>query len=173
MKNLGIYVGVMGLLSLTANASEKPFQVYCKVSTRVVAGNLELQVNPGKKYLGYDFEKYHAIEPTQNYQIKGSNQAGFGYSARSNSSVSVTESASGDLKIVAVGKYYDRATPVGEDLIEVLLKKTPYESLGGYSLGSFVVNGTSHQLEGPSHCELVEESPSSANGSTAEHANFF
>lgn len=155
MKNLATYIGVLGcFLSLAASANESPFQLSCEVSTRVIVGSLVAEVNPSKKFLGYEFTKYHASNPSQNYHLKGSNQQGFGYSGLSTSSVSVTEEASGKVKIVAEGIYFDRVTPVGKDEIQIVLEEKSYQGLGTHSLESFVVNGVAHKLDGPNHCAL-------------------
>ncbi len=155
MKKLGIYIGILsGLVGATASANEKTVQVHCTLSTRVIAGNFHTEIKAAEGFLSYAFEKYHATIPSQNYQLNGHNQEGFGTSALSWSSISVAAQAGGQTKITALGLYYNRATLVGKTEVEIVLKKTGSAALGGFSLVSFKVNGVQHSLEGPNHCQF-------------------
>ncbi len=153
MNKLGIYVGIFcALASNASNAEEKGIQIHCTLSTRVIAGTLLSEIKPTQGYLGYTFEKYHATNEHQNYHLSGNNQEGFGSSALSWSSVQIAAQPGGQTKITAQGVFYDRATLVGKTDVEILLKKTSYTAVGGYSLISFKVNGIEHALKGRSHC---------------------
>lgn len=153
MKNIYSLIAVFITLGgAEAYAQEANFQIHCKSSTRVVAGTLSVEIKPDQKYLGYEFYKYHATLPDQNYQLSGNTQEGFGTSALSKSFVSITPQAGGQTKIVGSGLYYDRASLIGKTKVEIILGKTPYESLGGYELISFKVDGIQHQFDGPTSC---------------------
>lgn len=153
MKKLGIYLGVLSsLISATASAGDMSVLVYCTVSTRGVAGHLRADINLETGYLSYNFDKYHATVPAQNYVLSGNNQEGFGASVLSSSEVFFTVQHGARLKITAIGKYFDRATYVGKDEIEIVLKKESFGTLGEFSLVSFQVNGVRHELDGPSFC---------------------
>jgi len=155
MRKLALYFGLLGsVTSLTAGASESPFNINCQLSTRVVAGSFFAEVNPGKQSLKYEFDKYHASIPSQNYQLKGGNLQGSGYSARTKGTVSVSENAAGDIKIKATGMFFDRATPIGTNEYVIVLTKTPHDILGGYSFQYFAINGVVHKLEGPNNCKV-------------------
>lgn len=152
---LGVLLSLLGL-GYEAEASERPFRVHCEASTRVVAGTLDVAVNPARQRLEYDLQQNH-YDKRHSYQRKGSNQQGFGYSSRSHSSVAVEREESGGITVTAEGRYYDRATLVGEDKIVLVLKKSSIEVLGGYELGSLVVNGESHTLAGYARCSVIVE----------------
>ena len=157
---IAVFVTLCGAKSYAQGAS---IQIYCTASTRAVAGTLDLEIKPDQKYLGYAFDKYHATLPSQNYQLSGSNQEGFGTSALSKSSVSIIPQAGGQTKIVGLGLYYDRATLVGKTEVEIILGKTPYEALGGYELISFKVDGVQHKFEGPTNCTWIGPEVANSN----------
>jgi hypothetical protein len=155
MRKLALYFGLLGsVTSLTAGASESPFNIHCQLSTRVVAGSFFAEVNPGKQSLKYEFYKHHPSIPGQSYQLKGGNLQGSGYSTRTKGTVSVSENAAGDIKVKATGTIFDRATPIGTNEYLIVLTKTPYDILGGYSFEYFAINGVVHTLEGPNNCRL-------------------
>ena len=154
MKILSLLVGAFGLLGHEANATEAPFQIHCNSSTRAISGILEIEVDPAREFLGFSLERFRSNSRLGTEYLSGSNQEGFGRSSKSTSSVVITRNAVGDLKIVALGRYYDRASLIGGDEIKVLLKKEATDALGGYTLDSFVVNGKSYHLGGLPFCSV-------------------
>ncbi len=55
---------------------QQPIQIFCDVSTRVVASQLSLGVNPLSGALYYTMKKYHATESAENFQLSGMNLFG-------------------------------------------------------------------------------------------------
>ncbi len=73
----GLGALMSGSFAIPAFASgevkDQPIQIHCNVSTRVVAGDLYVGLDPLSGYVTYDLEKYHATVPQQNYKKQGSN----------------------------------------------------------------------------------------------------
>lgn len=155
MKELGMSLGILGALTCgIASAENNSVQLNCRLSTRVVTGNLSVKVNPTEGYLSYELTKTHHTKADQNFELTGSNQEGFGSSGLSWSSVSFTKLNGGQTKITAHGEYFERATLVGKTEIEILLIEKGYSEFGQHSLVSFKLNGKEHLLERPNYCDL-------------------
>ena len=126
---------------------QQPIQIFCDVSTRVVAGDLNVGINPLTSTLVYELKKYHATKPSQNYEIKGSNQTGY------MKSVSFSNNL-GFLSIHATAAQFTRVPKPLQPSIHITLKKM---TSGNYTLAAFYVDGVNHGFENsPAYCKITQ-----------------
>ncbi len=141
---------VVTILNVNAMAQASALtELHCNASTRVIAGDLYVKIDSSKNLLSYNFNKYHSKDPSQIYSTSGSNQEGFGYSSLSKSKVDYYSSENGDITIIATGKFYERATPIGST--EITIELSPLFDQQ-YQLKSFSIDGVKHTLGTSTSC---------------------
>lgn len=83
MKHVLPGIALLGALSLTSSAladgsvGEQPIKLHCNISTRVIALQVDIGLDPVNGYLAFEVDQFHASNSAQTFKLKGSNGSFF------------------------------------------------------------------------------------------------